>query len=132
MELSEHSKNRLLNSFKNWYVAEDFAMPMFNYLVHGFQPGSFFTAVLANDFAMAMLRSHPSNKVEAIKCLVKWMLNEMPHDAFGSNDKVEKWLHLEESQRRKILEEHCLVFSVEDETWMILKDVPVDNKPWGF
>jgi hypothetical protein len=49
MNLTAHSRNRILKTFELWRVPKDFADPMYNYLVHGYEPGSFFTAVLAND-----------------------------------------------------------------------------------
>lgn len=126
MKLSKHSEHRLRKSMAHWRVDREFAEPMFNYLVHGFEPGSFFMGWYAND-AMSIIRSHPANTVEALKDLAKWMLNCMPPEAKGSYEKVRAWTKMSDADRRKILEEWDLVFSEEQETWMVLKNEPMDT-----
>jgi hypothetical protein len=125
MKLSTYSEHRLRKSMAHWRVAEDFARPMYNYLVYGFEPGGFFTGWYAGD-AMAIIRSHPGNTVESLKDLAKWMLNCMPPEAKGSYEKVRAWIKMSDDERRKILEEWDLVFSEEKETWMILKGEPLE------
>lgn len=124
MNLSKYSKNKLLQTFQHWQVPKDFADPFYNYLVYGWTPGSCFTSVLANDFASAMLRSHPNNTVNAFKSLVGWMLDTMPEEAHGSYEKVAKWTELNPEQRRIILEQTGLVFTSKEEVVKILKDEP--------
>lgn len=121
MKLSEHSRNRLLATFAQWSVPKDFADPMYNYLVHGYEPGSFFTAVLANDFASAVQRSHPANTIEALKHLVGWMQDAMPVKAQGSYQAVKDWTKMEQEQRRALLEWRGLIYSVEDEMMLVLQ-----------
>ncbi len=121
MKLSEHSKNRLLNTFADWKVPKDYADPMYNYLVYGFEPGSFFTAVLANDFCGAIQRSHPANTVEALKHLVGWMRDAVPVKAMGSYEAVKDWTSLDQEQRRALLEWRGLIYSVEDEMMLVLQ-----------
>lgn len=41
MKLSEHSRNRLLNSFSRWEVPQEYCQPVRDYLVNGWDPGSF-------------------------------------------------------------------------------------------
>ena len=126
MKLSKYSEVRLRESMNHWRVPDDFVVPLYNYLVHGFEPGSLFKGWYAND-ATAILHSHPANTVEALKDLTKWMLNCMPPEARGSYEKVDAWTKMSDAGRRKILEEWNLVFSEEKETWMILKDEPVET-----
>jgi len=121
MKLSEHSRNRLLGTFAHWRVIKDYADPMYNYLVHGYNPGSFFTAVLANDFASAVQRSHPANTIEALKQLVGWMQDNTPVKARGSYAAVEDWTKLDPAQRRAVLEWRGLIYSVEDEMMLVLQ-----------
>lgn len=121
MKLSEHSKNRLMNTFADWKVPKDYADPMYNYLVHGFEPGSFFTAVLANDFCGAVQRSHPANTIEALKHLVGWMRDNVPVKAMGSYQAVKDWTSLDQEQRRATLEWRGLIYSVEDEMMLVLQ-----------
>ena len=121
MELTKYSRNRLMESLNHWRVCKDFADPMYNYLVHGYEPGGFFSGWYAND-ATAIIRSHPANTVEALKDLTKWMINVMPHESWGSHDKVRAWLRMEPAQRRKILEECDLIYSEQDEIMMALRN----------
>ena len=123
MKLAEHSRNRLMETFKRWDVPKDFADPMYNYLVHGYNPGSCFTSVLANDFASAITRSHPGNTVEAFKALSGWISDTIPRKAHGSYEAVNYWSQLGSNMRRAILEDLDLIYSVEDEMMLVLSGV---------
>jgi hypothetical protein len=124
MNLTYHSKNKLMQTFAHWKVPKDFAEPFYNYLVYGWTPGSCFTSVLANDFVSAISRSHPSNTINAFKSLVGWMRDTMPTEAYGSYEKVAKWTELNPNQRRIILEQTGLIFTSKEEVIKILKDEP--------
>ena len=124
MNLSYHSKNKLMQTFAYWDVCKDFADPMYNYLVHGYSPGSGFTSILANDFASAIARSHPSNTISAYKALVGWIRDTVPKEAYGSYEKVNCWIGIHDEQRRIILEHNGLIFTNKEEVWKILKDEP--------
>lgn len=125
MELSIHSKNRLLKTFEHWAVPRDFADPMFNYLVYGYEPGGCFTAVLANDFISAVRRSHPSNTIEAFKALAGWIMEYCPKEAYGSYANVEAWCDMTSAMRRPILEKKRIIYIEKQETWLTLKEGPV-------
>ena len=124
MNLTYHSRNKLMQTFAHWSVPKDFAEPFYNYLVFGYTPGSCFTSVLANDFVSAISRSHPSNTINAFKALVGWMRDTMPVEAYGSYEKVAKWTELNPEQRRIILEHNGLVYTEKEEMWQALKGVP--------
>ena len=124
MNLTYHSRNKLMQTFAHWSVPKDFAEPFYNYLVFGYTPGSCFTSVLANDFVSAISRSHPSNTINAFKALVGWMRDTMPEEAYGSYEKVAKWTELNPEQRRIVLEHTGLVFTSKEEIVKILKDEP--------
>jgi hypothetical protein len=130
MQLSEYSKNRLKATFSKWEVDRDYSEPMFSYLVYGFEPGSFFTAVLANDFTGAISHSHPSNTIPALKRLVGWMNDCMPSDAYGSYTAVEEWCKMDEEDRRHSLVQHQLIYAPKEEIWKILKSDPVQHYTW--
>lgn len=121
MNLSPHSRNKLLHSFALWSVDRDYAEPIYNYLVKGWSPGSFFTSVLANDFMSAVQHSHPANSIPALKKLVGWMCNNMPQESLGSYHAVEEWIKLTEDERRAILVERNLVYCKEDEVILVLR-----------
>lgn len=122
MQLAEVSKQKLVATFKMWNVDDDYAQPMYNYLVHGFSPGSFFSAVLANDFYRAMAHSHPANSIPALKKLSGWMMDQMPREAWGDHDTVNRWLKATPEYRRLVLEDGGLVYTPEQETFVILKE----------
>lgn len=102
---------------------------MFNYLVHGFAPGSFFTALLANDFMGAIRHSHPANSVQALKALGGWICDSWPRSAWGDFDRVILWQDIPQLTRREILEQHGLIYSEADEINMTLKGVSLYPEP---
>jgi len=121
MNITVFSRDKLYRTFKLWEVPNDFADPMANYLVYGYEPGSCFTAVLANDFMRAMQSSHPANTVEVFKALAGWINDHMPKQAYGSYARVTDWINLEPEQRRAILEQYSLIYTAKEETWIALK-----------
>jgi hypothetical protein len=121
MKLTDYSRNLLLSTFAKWDVPKYFADPMYNYLVHGFSPGGFFTSVLANDFHSAIARSHPSNTINACKSLGGWITDCAPREAHGGYDAVSNWCYLPPKARRTVLEECGLVYTEEREVWMALE-----------
>ena len=127
MKLSEHSRNRLLHSFDQWHVPQEYSQHVYNYLVNGFDPGSFYTAVLANDFMSAVLRSHTGRQIDTLKGLAGWIYNTMPAAAWGSYDRVRTWLNMSDEQRRTVLEQAKLIYTTRDEMWLILKNEETVN-----
>lgn len=121
MMITHYSRARLYRTFNQWDVPQDFADPMANYLVYGYEPGSCFTAVLANDFMGAIRSSHPSNTVEAFKALEGWLYSHVPPEAYGSYEHVRAWLDLDPDERRTILERNRLIYTAQEETWLALK-----------
>ena len=121
MNITHFSRERLYKTFKEWEVDSDFADPIANYLVYGYEPGSCFTAVLANDFIGAVRSSHPSNTVEAFKALAGWIHSHVPPQAYGSYDRVQAWCELDSDERRPILERNRLIYTAKEETWLALK-----------
>jgi len=124
MKLSDYSKKKFYKGIELWRVDKDFSDPMFNYLVYGYSPGSFFTAVLANDFMGAVARSHPGNTITALKALTGWMSDCMPRMAWGSYENVKAWQAKDEQDRRNILVMHNLVFTPQQETFLEIKGEP--------
>ncbi len=122
MELTKYSRNRLLDTLAHWHVPRDYADPIYNYLVHGFDPGGFFTSVFANNFVGAMGRSHPANTVEALKTVAGWIVNHCPHAAWGNYANVENWIRMDPATRRTYLEDCGLIFTEQEEIVMALKN----------
>ena len=124
MNISKYSKKRFYEGIELWRVDADFADPMFNYLVYGYSPGSFFTAVLANNFGDAVARSHPANTITALKALSGWINDCMPFQARGSYEKVKAWIELDEDTRRDVLVAHNLIYTGKQETFLEIKGEP--------
>ena len=122
MNITVYSRNRLYETFSKWDVPSDFADPMANYLVYGYEPGGCFSAVLANNFFAAIQSSHPANTVEAFKCLVGWINDCMPSEAYGSDNRVSEWCCLPEGHRRAILEKYELIYTEQEEVMLALRD----------
>ena len=123
MNITKYSRNRLMESATRWTVPREYFDPLFNYLVHGFAPGSFWSAVLANDFMRAMQHSHPSNSIPHLKHVMGWIQDSWPQSAYGDPDTVILWQDLEPIQRRQILEQADLIYSEQQEVMMALQNV---------
>ena len=127
MKLTNYSCNLLMATFAKWDVPKDFSDSMYNYLVHGFSPGGFFTSVLANDFHSAIARSHPVNTVNSLKSLGGWILDCVPREAHGSYNNVEVWCSLPADVRRSILEDYELIYTEQQEIMMTLQGHSTDE-----
>ena len=121
MKLTEHSRNRMRLAASLWDVPAEYFDPVYNYLVHGFEPGSFWTAVLANDFARAIQHSHPANSIPFLKNTVSWMQDQWPTMSYGNPQVVHHWLELDAADRRRHLEDARLIYSEQEEIMMALR-----------
>lgn len=115
-----------MGSLAQYEVPREYADNVYNYLVYGFEPGSFYTSVFANDFMGAMTHSHPGNSILGLKYLSIWVGNHLPKKvAWGSYECVERWLKMREHNRRSVLENLNLIYTEQQEIVMVLKDEPV-------
>ena len=121
MDIGPYSKKRVYETFGEWRVPQEFAHSLYNYLVYGFAPGGCFTSILANDWHLAIMRSHPSNTIEALKAATGWIHDYVPQLARGSYDAVDAWCRLDDDARKAILLERDLVLSDKTETIKSLK-----------
>jgi hypothetical protein len=71
-----------------------------NYIIDGYQPGGFLTAVFANDLFGAMGSADHLNKF-AMAEICGWIYNEAPRDCWGNYQVVKDYLDM----KRKELEE---------------------------
>jgi len=127
LSLGKCSRNNILETFKRWDVPKDFADTMYNYVVYGFNPGSCFTAVLANDFHRAIGSSHSANTVNSFKSLSGWITEFLPTEAHGSYQAINNWSKLDDKQRRAVLEHNDLIFTLEDEMMLVLQGEHTDE-----
>ena len=121
MKLTEHSRNRMRKAASHWHVPAEYYDPLYAYLVYGFEPGSFWTAALANDFGSAIQHSHPANSIQALKNTMGWIQNQWPIMSFGNLQVVRHWLELDAAERRFYLEEAHLIYSEQDEIMLALR-----------
>lgn len=89
------------NYYHNWNLRNrDLAQTLENYLMRGYEPGRFTTAVLAGDLFGAGLRADHWNK-PAIAEIATAVLNTCPRHAVGSYAAVEAWCADEDGRRSK-------------------------------
>ena len=121
MNITKFSRDRMMLTATRWSVPRDYFDPLYNYLVYGFEPGSFWSAVLANDFMRAVQHSHPGNDIPALKSTVGWIRDNFPEEAYGDSNKVILWQDLESVQRRRILESKDMIYTEQEEIMLALQ-----------
>jgi hypothetical protein len=126
------NRNLVYRSMANWQVPREWADVMYRYLVHGLEPGSMFTAMLANDARRMILGSHPNNTIEAFKAVAGWITDVVPAQARDSYPAVAAWCRLTNEDRHQILAQQDLLLTPEAATFAVLKgatnhDVDLDH-----
>ena len=129
MKLTKLSRNRMMESATRWTVPREYFDPLYNYLVHGFEPGSFWSAVLANDFWRAVQSSHPSNDIPALKNVVGWIRDSWPAAAYGDYQTLQTWIAFSGHERRLYLEQYELIYTEQEEIMLGLKGVQPVPEP---
>lgn len=61
------------------------------YVTHGLPPGSFVSAVLANDLMGAFSKADEKNMI-AMLPIVTYIYNEIPGNCHGSYERVKQWI----------------------------------------
>lgn len=127
MEAIKYSRGKFIGTMYSWDVTSlDYIEPIYNYLVYGFSPGSFFTSMLANDAVGMLVRSHPANSIPELMSLAKWIVDYLTDSpAFGSYEAVAEWQRLDEKTRREFLVSKRLMYTEEDELLMTIRNDPV-------
>lgn len=127
MKLSPYSSGRLLFIATQYGLStnRDFVNVFYHYLIHGFDPGSFYLGVLANDFRDVVSSSHVSLTFFHFKP-VAIFLDDLGLDgvAYGSYGAIQSWLKSDESSRRLYLERAKLIYTEQEETWITLERGP--------
>lgn len=88
------SKSLLLD-FTGFRMTDESRQSLYNYLVHGLEPGSFMTAVLSNDLYSACARADYTN-VNLMQQYALWIVNHAPYGSYGSAEMVRGWLRKNE------------------------------------
>jgi hypothetical protein len=121
MTVSRLNRDRVMLTASRWTVAREYFDPLYNYLVYGYEPGSFWTSVLANDFMTAVQHSHPSNDIPALKHAVGWIRDTFPQGSYGDYRSVKYWANMDPLERRLTLEHHRILLTEQQEVIAILK-----------
>lgn len=72
-------------------IREDLLGAMERYLNNGIMPGGFLTAVLENNLVDAFCRADMENSAN-LKNIAGYVYNNIPSQAWGSKEKIGKWL----------------------------------------
>ena len=87
--------------YHKWNLGNiDLAQTLEHYLMRGFAPGSFTTAVLANDLFAAIASADHWNKPDIAE-IAQAVAHICPAHAYGSYEAVQAWLNDEDSCRSK-------------------------------
>lgn len=76
---------------KDYDMTVDMQDAFQRYFDHGFEPGSFGTAVLCNDLASAVMAADHWNKTR-LYGTVQWLYDHAPRGSWGSPEIVRDWL----------------------------------------
>ena len=90
--MNNHST--LLN-FDRYQVTEQSKESLYNYFVHGLEPGGFMMAVLCNDLYGAAGRADSVN-IKLLGEYARWLINHAPYQSYGSPEIVRGWLNKNE------------------------------------
>lgn len=132
MKLGKYSKAKIAEYHDGYDIAHEYWGPSLNYLLHGFEPGSFFTSMFANDMMGALSHSHPANSISGLKNLALWIRQIWPKESYGSYEKVAAWVSLSDEERRDILVKDKLIYSEEEEIMKALKGERVNENFFGL
>jgi len=80
------------------HLPDRFKASITRYLEHGVMPGDFLTAVLSNDLFSAFAKADETSLAE-LHGLVGWCYYELPHDAWGSRERVEAYCAANQADR---------------------------------
>jgi hypothetical protein len=86
------------------YIPEHTQRGIEDYLLRGYEPGSFITGLLANDMFRAIGSMDHINETQ-LKNITTWVLNVLPRESFGSYERIQDWLHDKDGRRSKLVEE---------------------------
>ena len=84
------------------HITMDCQEAIFNYLVYGWEPGGFLTAVMANDLYRAATVADIAN-VDHLAYVAKFVVYALPQACYGNYDQIKNWLQLTDQAREEIL-----------------------------
>lgn len=85
--------------------SEDFKGSMERYLINGFEPGGFTTAMLAYDYERALYSADVHNRT-VFWAIAMWIRDRVPAEAQGSYGAVTAWCSDQDGRRSAFREKH--------------------------
>ena len=82
----------ILNSEYGKAIPGETIIGLARYLILGEWPGGFLQGVLENDLTKAILLGDAQN-IKGLASIVKWLFSYAPDVAWGSKEKVHKWVN---------------------------------------
>ena len=70
------------------------------YVYEGLRPGHFLTCVITNDLFGAVARAD-ENSAQYLTHIVKYFYNKLPGKCYGSKERMEEWLSMNELERKE-------------------------------
>lgn len=111
-------RHMTLEHSRTWgNVHEDCRDAIFNYLVHGYEPGGFLTAVLCNDLYRAATVCDFEN-AKRLTEVARFIIHALPLACYGNRERMAEWMKLSEREREEILIELRLLPTLFD----VIKD----------
>ena len=77
-------------SFADYNIPQHTQDSLRRYVEHGYMPGGFLTAVLGNDLVRSVSSADHMNQA-CLSDIVKWIYNNLPMAARGSEDQMMDW-----------------------------------------
>lgn len=87
----------MLNRSEYPEIKQDTINTLNNYVVNGWEPGSFCRAVLENNLMQALGRADIENR-KSIFEICSYVYNELPSACHGSPEKVNLWLSMKREE----------------------------------
>ena len=83
-------------------IHEDCRHALFNYLVKGWEPGGFLTAVLTNNLYRAAQVADFENR-QRLAWVARWVTHALPQICYGSAEAMDQWMARTDRDREELL-----------------------------
>jgi hypothetical protein len=100
--------------YSNAAFSEDFKGTVERYLLHGYEPGGFTTAILARDFERALYSADTHNR-KVFYWIARWVAERMPPGSWGSYAEVEAWCRDTDGRRSRFKDQY-----EKEQVWLTL------------
>lgn len=105
---------KFAKSFEARAINYDWQGIIARYIYYGYHPGSFFEALLQNNFIFAAVTSASRNDWNEVQEFGIWLSECAPPECYGSIENVKKWIAMSDDQRREYSESVGLIDTVWD------------------